>query len=454
MSYILQWLESVWELFLDMSPYLMLGLTVSGILSVTLSSRFVSRHIGGKGFLPVLKASFLGIPLPLCSCGIIPTAGFMKKNGASAGALTSFLISTPQTGVDSIAATYGLLGPFLATVRPIAALLTGVLGGLITGIFGQAFPEKDKPAPQIKQLPDATEVDLLFQGPKYQGNQEAPAQPQYDKAQSEPTLSLWERIREGARFGYRESVDDIAVAFLVGLGVAALITLLVPDGFFAGTWFGEGIGGMLLMVAVGLPLYVCSTSSIPIALALIAKGISPGAAYVFLIAGPATNAATILVFSKVLGKRNLALYIATIIAGSVGTGFIIDGFLSYTGWSVLPEIGASGVEEPAFWFKAVFAAFLGFLLILSLWKKFAPKAKPLGLVKKTGPGGSRWELGVQGMDCQHCAAKVKSAVSEIQGIGKIEVDVSRGILMYEGNPNASEVVAKVQAAGYTTGQPN
>jgi uncharacterized membrane protein YraQ (UPF0718 family) len=322
-----------------MSPYIILGLTVSGILYVSLSPTFVARHIGKPGFLSVLKASLLGIPLPLCSCGVIPTAGFMKKHGASSSALVSFLISTPQTGVDSIAATYGLLGPFLATVRPLAALVTGVLGGVITGVFGDKFPMKspgDDPSPikntgdkpQVAGLPPLEGEDLLKKIPP--GSQDAA--PKAAQKTKQPPNPWADKFREGIRFGYRESVDDIAVPFVIGLGVAGLITLLVPDGFFTGSWFGEGIGGMLLMVVIGLPLYICSTSSIPVAVALIAKGISPGAAYVFLIAGPATNAATMLVFGKVLGKKNLSLYIATIVLGSIGTGFLIDALLSFTGW--------------------------------------------------------------------------------------------------------------------------
>lgn len=349
-------------LFLDMAPYLLLGLTVAGVLDAVMSKRFVARHIGRPGLGSVIKASLLGVPLPLCSCGVVPTASYLKRAGASKPAVMSFLISTPQTGVDSIAATYGMLGPLFAVFRPIAALLTGVAGG-IASHFGLRKREADAPATTLDTAP----------------------------AESSPTgrrPRLLQRVRQSAKYAYVDAVDDIAVQFIFGLLVGGIISVLLPDDFFVGRAIGSGLPAMLLMVAVGLPMYVCSTSSIPIAVALIAKGLSPGAAYVFLVAGPATNAATLAILMRVLGLRQTVLYVATLIVGSLAFGPAVDAL-----GRVFGGITSAAVAEhhqmlgPA---DYVFAAILGVLVLAAM-------------VRKIGGGGSEEaELTVKGMTCNHC----------------------------------------------------
>ncbi|MBN2627680.1 MAG: permease, partial [Spirochaetales bacterium] len=330
--------EEVLLLFTQMSPYLLLGVSVAGLLSVFVKRDLVARHVGGHNAGSVIKASLLGVPLPLCSCGVIPTASYLKKYGASKPAVMSFLISTPQTGVDSIAATWGMLGPLFALFKAVTALFTGIFGGLVSFLF-----DKDGSSEETQVGPE----------------------------REEETLSLKSRLSRFADFAYKESIDDIAVNFLVGLVLAALISLLIPDNFFEGTLFGSGFLSMLLMVIIGIPMYVCSTSSIPIAVSLILKGFSPGAAYVFLVAGPATNAATLAILAKVLGRKQTLAYLGTIIAGSLIFGALMNRITIMTGWeftgSLMHYHEAPGLGD--YFFSGLF--FL--LLAASFYRRFTSK---------------------------------------------------------------------------------
>ncbi|MDC7222334.1 MAG: permease, partial [Spirochaetales bacterium] len=297
-DYITLFFKEIYILFIEMSPYLLLGMTVAGLLSVFVKRELVARHVGGHNMGSVIKSALLGVPLPLCSCGVIPTASYLKKYGASKPAVMSFLISTPQTGVDSLTATWGMLGPLFALFRALTALITGVAGGMISYLF-----DREEESGEGESLSEARA---------------------FKEGES--------RVKHFLNFAYRESVDDIAVNFLIGLSLAALISLLIPDNFFEGTLLGGGLFSMLLMVAIGIPMYVCSTSSIPIAVALILKGFSPGAAYVFLVAGPATNAATLAILTRVLGKKQTLFYLGTIVVGSLVFGLAMNGLTALTGW--------------------------------------------------------------------------------------------------------------------------
>ncbi|MDE5959958.1 MAG: permease, partial [Muribaculaceae bacterium] len=123
---ITEFLATFWAMLCEMAPYLLLGFLFAGMLHAFLPASFYNRHLGRPGFWSVAKAAMFGVPLPLCSCGVIPTAMSMRRQGASRAATVSFLISTPQTGVDSILATGSLLGWPLALIRPIAAFATAL----------------------------------------------------------------------------------------------------------------------------------------------------------------------------------------------------------------------------------------------------------------------------------------------------------------------------------------
>jgi len=280
-----------WATVVEMSPYLLFGFLVAGILSMLVSQRLVERHLGGKGIWPVLKASLFGVPLPLCSCGVIPVAMSLHKHGAGKGSTIAFLISTPQTGVDSIFVTLSLLGPVFAIFRPIVAFVSGIIGGVLVDLFNPS-PQDGQPSP-----PKCT--DECCGGAENK------------------------KIARGLKFAFVTLPKDIGGAILVGLVIAAFISVLVPDDFFAEK-LGTGIFAMLVMMALGIPMYVCATASVPIAAALMMKGLTPGAALVFLMTGPATNTASFVTIWKILGRATAITYLATIAGCSLLGGILLD----------------------------------------------------------------------------------------------------------------------------------
>lgn len=295
-----------WAVLADMSPYLLLGFFFAGVLHVFINEDKVRRHLGGGGIWPVLKAALFGVPMPLCSCGVIPVAASLRRQGASRGATMAFLLSTPQTGVDSILATWGLLGGAFAIFRPLAALLTGIAGGYWAQAADSGDPP-DEPAPEADNCCSC--------GSHREGG------------------SIWARLVDAVRYGFVVLPRDMAGTLLVGLVLASAITAAMPQDLLPRI-LGHGILPMLLMMLAGIPVYVCATGSIPIAAALIAKGLSPGAALVFLVTGPATNAATIATVWKVLGRKAAAIYLATVALSALACGLLFDKLIAATGATV------------------------------------------------------------------------------------------------------------------------
>lgn len=290
--FIIEIIEEFWGTIIEMSPYLLFGFLMAGVLSVLVSQRLVERHLGGRGIPPLLKASIFGVPLPLCSCGVIPVSMSLHKHGASKGSTIAFLLSTPQTGVDSIFVTLSLLGPIFAIFRPLAALVTGIVGGALVDVFGQSEEDKNQPTPKC--------TDECCEGGE-----------------------KGKKLARGLKYGFVTLPGDIGKAMLIGLVVAAFISALVPDGFFAEK-LGTGIFAMVVMMFLGIPVYVCATASVPIAAALILKGLTPGAALVFLMTGPATNAASFVTIWKVLGRSTAITYLAAVAGCAILSGILLD----------------------------------------------------------------------------------------------------------------------------------
>ncbi len=280
-----------WATIAEMSPYLLFGFFVAGGLSVLVSQRLVERHLGGRGVWPLLKASLFGVPLPLCSCGVIPVSMSLHKHGASKGSTIAFLLSTPQTGVDSIFVTLSLLGPVFAIFRPLAALITGIVGGTLVDVFGRDGEAENRPPEKCT-----------------------------DECCSSEKRG---RVARGLKYGFVTLPRDIGKAMLVGLIAAAFISALVPDGYFAEK-LGTGIFPLVAMMFLGIPVYVCATASVPVAAALIMKGLTPGAALVFLMTGPATNAASFVTIWKVLGSATAIIYLATVAGCALLSGLLLD----------------------------------------------------------------------------------------------------------------------------------
>ncbi len=288
------------------SLYILIGFFVAGLLHEFLPGDLVSRHLGKNNVRSVLLAALFGAPIPLCSCGVLPAAAELRRKGASRPAVTSFLISTPETGVDSIALTYGLLGPVMAIVRPIAAILSAIVAGML------AIVVRDD-APQIESMLATEPHDHDHD----HGVEPAPP----------PDRSLRERGQTILRYGFGSLADELAFWLLIGIALTGLLGALLPNDFFSRILgWDRGIVPMLAMVVVGVPLYLCASASTPVATALIAKGLSPGAALVFLLTGPGTNAATIAVVGQLLGRRLLRVYLASIIGVALAAGLLLDAF--------------------------------------------------------------------------------------------------------------------------------
>ncbi len=317
-------------LLTESAPYILFGLVVAGMLRMFLGPGTVARHLGRGRFTSVLKAALLGIPIPLCSCGVLPAAASLKKQGANNGATSAFLISTPESGVDSMAITYALLDPLMTVARPVAAFITATVAGITENLFPGAR--------QGETAPDLTcPVDGCCSG--------IGCSPKDHKSHH----GFIEKIRFGLTYAINDIWGDLAKWFFIGLLLAGIITVVIPDTVFE-RHLGAGLPAMLIMLVIGIPLYICATASTPIAAALIIKGVSPGAALVFLLAGPATNITSLTVLIGVLGRRATIIYLASIAIFSVALGLILDQIYQTSGISAQAVAGAAGEIMPG-WFE-------------------------------------------------------------------------------------------------------
>lgn len=310
------------DMFVDMSFYILIGLLCVGILHVFVKKESILKHLGADRFSSVVKASAVGVPLPLCSCGVVPTAIELKKGGASNGAVISFLISTPQTGVDSIFATFSLMGIVMAVFRPIAAFCSGVLGGGIVNIFAKKDMLKEDVQTSCCCEKEVVESSCCCSG-------ETSCCCEKEVVESSCCCGgevhhSENKLIQVLKYGFGDFLDEISVHFLVGMVIAAGISALIPADFFVSLGLHQGIISMLAMVVIGLPMYICSVSSIPIAMSLMTKGLSLGGGFVFLFTGPVTNIASLIVLGKTLGKKVTGLYIASVVVCSMVFGGILD----------------------------------------------------------------------------------------------------------------------------------
>ncbi|MBO5267468.1 MAG: permease [Muribaculaceae bacterium] len=390
----------------EMAPYILLGFLVAGIMHAFVPAGTMSRHLAGRGFGPVFKAAMIGVPLPLCSCGVLPAAVAMRRSGASRGASTSFLIATPQTGADSIAATWSLLGPAFALIRPVAALVTAFAGGCAVGAA-----EKSADAPQACVV-----------------------------ASLESRPSFGRRCLDALRYGFVDLVSSIGAWLVAGLVIAALITVYVPADFFAALGDRPFIA-MLAVLVVSVPMYVCATGSIPIAMSLMLKGLSPGTAFVLLMAGPAANFASFTLISREMGRKSAIIYLAAITAGAMAFGLAID-YLMPSAWFALDGSHAAGHGAcmhlgPV---QAVSAAVLAVLLIYSFIKR--------NRHKHNISTDMTYQYTVKGMNCPHCQASVAKAISGVAGVESVDVNLKEGSAAVSGSHDPEAVVAAVRAAGF------
>lgn len=326
------------DLFLEAAPYMIFGLVVGGLLKVFLPQDSIAKHLGQGRFRSVVNAALLGIPLPLCSCGVLPAAAALKKQGANNGATAAFLIATPESGVDSIAISYALLDPLMTIARPVAALLTALTAGFLENWLNPPWLTVRESSPTQGAIP----IPMHFRS-------------------AQQAQKLRPRLFLGFRYALGELWADLAGWFFAGTILAGVITVLVPDAAVE-HYLGGGISAMLLMLVFGIPLYICATASTPIAAALILKGVSPGSALVFLLVGPATNMASLSVLVALLGRRATGRYLASLAVVSVVCGLVLDAVYVSFGLSAKAVIGQAAEIMP-FWVQGLGA---GVLLLFSI----------------------------------------------------------------------------------------
>lgn len=347
MEFIGQYLTETWHVFRQAAPFLLFSFFVAGLLKALVPADLLARHFGGRGFVSVLKGALLGAPLPLCSCGVLPAAMGLRRQGAGAGATTAFMISTPETGVDSLAVTYAMIDPLMTVLRPVSAVLTALVAGLAANLL----PERS--IPPLK----AAAAD---NGPCLSGCCSSGC------SVVDPAIraSLGARLREGLGHAYGEMLAEVGLWLVIGVLAAGAISTFVPPSFFLDTLSGE-FTSMLAMMLVGVPMYVCASSSTPIAASLLLKGLSPGAALVFLLTGPATNATTITVMARTFGVALTSVYVAAIVLCSLAFGLIANRIYAALGYDIHAVLGAVAETLPA-WLEVASAIVLTALILRAL----------------------------------------------------------------------------------------
>lgn len=419
-EWILRYLKETALLGMEMAPYLMLGFLFAGILYIYFPREKVTRYLGGNNLRSVINAALVGVPLPLCSCGVIPAGISFYKSGSSRGSTVSFLISTPQTGADSIMATGSLLGWAFAIVRPVVAFLTGILGGWLTN-----FAFRNENSNSVQKILKINE--------------------------SEEEFHYKNKFIGMLRYAYVDFLQDIAKWLLIGLLLAGLISVLIPDDFFS-RYLGNNLASMILILLVAVPLYVCATGSIPIAAVLMMKGLSPGAALVFLMAGPATNVATMTVIGKVMGKKVLGVYLVSIIGGALLSGMLIDLMLP-SDWFTLPlhHLHQAHTHGLPVWLNAGSGIISLVLTIYAIFRRyFMPNTMTTDKIQKRDEAMKELLVKVGGMTCQHCKMNVERTLKAVPGIQVAEVDLSSGKVLLRGEQIDLQAVRDVvESIGYS-----
>ncbi len=341
-----------WNLVIESAPWLLVGYLLAGIIKQVIPSSWVEKQLATPGFMSVVKGAFIGAPLPLCSCGVIPTALAIRKSGASKGATAAFLVATPETGVDSISYSYAILGPVFAIVRPVAALVSAIVAGVLVGVF---------------DTDDNLIVEQESSGSCCSSRTSKPVEP-----------LMREKLISAVSYGYGRMISDTAKWLAIGLVAATVITTYVPQSFFL-QW-GDGLLAMIIMVIVGLPMYICATASTPVAASLLFAGVSPGAALVFMLTGPATNIATMGVIREQMGNRSLVAYLIGVIFTAIICGLMLNQLFAVFGWSLQLDLMAHGETWPL-WRQLAAVLLTALVLRVFLQPLFASSTNPTTITK-------------------------------------------------------------------------
>jgi uncharacterized membrane protein YraQ (UPF0718 family)/copper chaperone CopZ len=404
-----KFVSETFRLFIEMSPYLILGFLFAGLLHTLLGEKYIKKHFSKSGLWSTIKAAVFGIPLPVCSCAVIPLAESLRKDGASKSATMSFLVSTPSSGVDSILATYALMGPVFAIFRPIASFLSGILVGIVTHLKGGE--KKSGPTPDVTNN---------------------------NNKKGEKSL------KEVFVYGFKVLPSEIAKWLVIGVVVGGAISALVPNDFGAKILLGSSLLNYVVILLISIPLYVCATGSIPIAASLMAKGVLPGAALALLIAGPATNSVTISFVYKRMGKRVTFFYILSIVVVSVVTGLIFDALWVKIGTSI-DLVTAGGAHMP-YSIKIAAAILMAVIFLNSRY--------PLEKLFKIKRSDEMEEdknihtVKVPDMTCQHCMKRITAALRKVPEIQSVSIDLNAKEVSVDSTLDRQVIVDSIKQVGY------
>jgi uncharacterized membrane protein YraQ (UPF0718 family)/copper chaperone CopZ len=395
-------LSETYNLFIEISPYLILGFFFAGLLHTLLGEKYIQKHFSKSGILSTIKAVIFGIPLPICSCGVIPLAESLRREGASKSSTMGFLVSTPSSGIDSIFATYALLGPIYAIFRPLASFF----GGIFMGIIVHFVEKKEK---KTVNPPKEAKTDTVKQKKSF---------------------------KQVFNYGFKVIPSEISKSLIIGVLLGGAISALIPSNL--GTdYLQNPILSYLLILVISIPLYVCATGSIPIAVSLITKGVLPGAALAFLIAGPATNTVTVSFVYKKMGKRVAFLYVMSIIFVAVSTGLLFDLIWKNAADNI--TLVAAGGKFIPLWIKIISAIILSFIFLNSMYdfSRFRrSRSKEFLKIK------------VPDMTCQHCKTKITDSLTSVPGINSLSIDLKTREILVDTDLEKQIIINRIQDIGY------
>ena len=409
----MSFITAVWFTLCELAPWLLLGMGLSGLLHVALPAKFVRQKL--RGFSGVLKAVAIGVPLPLCSCGVIPAGIGLKKDGASSGAAVGFLISTPQTGVDSILVSASFFGWPFAVFKLVTAAVMGIVGGVWI----------DRKSIESSVLP------LESNAAKNTAHSNAG----HTHADSATDQKSWSQLLPHAI----DMLRSIWVWLVVGIVISALINQfdIAPLTDRINQW--GLLPAMLLVLLFSIPLYVCATASVPIAAALVSSGLPPAVALVFLMAGPATNVATMGAIRSNLGTRALAIYLLTIVVGSMGAAYLFDSLVSVT-----TTAGIAHVHNVTAWWAQLSAVIVLGLIAMFVWEKAKRWTKPRNLSSES----SSQTIAIDGMSCGNCVQKLETLIGKQSGVDSVHVSLADGRAIVVGDFDLESLKQKILKSGF------
>ncbi|MEN8154278.1 MAG: permease [Acidobacteriota bacterium] len=397
-SFLLNILKEIYFLFIDISPFLLIGFLFAGLFHTLLGEGYIKKHFSKSGIFSTIKATILGIPLPVCSCGVIPIAESLRRDGASKSSTMAFLVSTPSSGIDSIFATYALMGPVYAVFRPLASLFSGIVVGIATHFEGNGKEEKISVTPEKKAKKSFKDIFV---------------------------------------YGFKVLPSEIAQWLIIGVVIGGIISAMLPSDF-GSSYLTTPFLHYLIILLISIPVYVCATGSIPIAASLLIKGILPGAVLAFLIAGPATNTVTMSFVYKRLGKRVAVVYLLSIILVSLGLGLIFDRITGSMDLDILISVSHGGGLSHTI--KVVSAIIM---LLLFLNSRYDMAGKMIRVKEK-----DMERIKVSDITCDHCKMAIEKTLGSIPGIGTFRVSVENREVVFDGKAGVEDVKTQIKESGY------